>query len=689
MYDYLKTPASWILQTPRRPAVVSVTQVGFWALVRFEIPGWSKLSSGGCGLVQGSNSLSRGFDILAHAEGMECGVPRMHVGNCATAESCVTQHKNPTVQGAAEHAKELMPSVAAKTGEPRLMSVLLPIRSTHNTHVNSKSGDPSKLRHASTILLPPQPKLTSPPTTKEGVLRDLLGSIDGGAEAVATAPPQPKLASRPSTEVVPRDSGESSIDGGVEAEAVATFFFRDLLGSIDGGAEAVATAPPQPELASRPSTEVVPRDSGESSIDGGVEAEAVATAPPQPKLASRPSTEVVPRNPEESSIDGGAEAGAEATARAWELTPGSKLSFRVAACNEMGRGPFSIAAGLELRMPRKRDFELAKEMLKATDVKTFEKLLVELDALSERFDITAAEKDHEREIQNDIVRNRRNRSVLRELIADRSRVGERSGESRPRQTRFKELIDSQYNAARRAAAAEPGLMAQCGRYLCVSKALPPKPPAWSFKPLVHGREKCFVAQATPQLEDPWVFGHAAPSMSIRAKGRANSRHYASASDDTDTPGASSGSDESAASTGSPNADDGRVYGCPTSAALTPDLIRSGPDAAAWKRRSVASSFGLAAFFYFTYWFAQMYTPQPHRDFSGSAGHRPSITEAVVGTLFCAIAGAVAISDTGSNRDVHADLDSSRAARALLVRRGQHTEWGIREYILITLANLHE
>jgi hypothetical protein len=118
-----------------------------------------------------------------------------------------------------------------------------------------------------------------------------------------------------------------------------------------------------------------------------------------------------------------------------------------------------------------------------------------------------------------------------------------------------------------------------------------------------------VAQATPQLEDPWVFGHAAPSMSIRAKGRANSRHYASASDDADTPGASGGSDESAAPTGSPNADDGRVYGCPTSAALTPDLIRSGPDAAAWKRRSVASSFGLAAFFYLTYWFAQMYTPR--------------------------------------------------------------------------------
>jgi hypothetical protein len=211
VYDYLKTPASWILQTPRRPAVVSVTQVGFWALVRFEIPGWSKLSSGGCGLVQGSNSLSRGFDILAHAEGMECGVPRMHVGSCATAESCVTQHDNPTVQGAAKHAKELMPSVAAKTGEPRLMSVLLPIRSTHNTHVSK-----------STILLPPQPELTSPPTTKEGVLRDLLGSIDGGAEAVATAPPQPELASRPSTEVVPRDPGESSIDGGAEAEAVAT-----------------------------------------------------------------------------------------------------------------------------------------------------------------------------------------------------------------------------------------------------------------------------------------------------------------------------------------------------------------------------------------------------------------------------------------------------------------------------------
>jgi len=84
----------------------------------------------------------------------------------------------------------------------------------------------------------------------------------------------------------------------------------------------------------------------------------------------------------------------------------------------------------------------------------------------------------------------------------------------------------------------------------------------------------------------------------------------------------------------------------------------------------------------------VYAPH-HQGFAGSAEHRPSITGAVVDTLLCAIAGAVAIPDTGSNRDVHADLDSSRAARALLVRRGQHTEWGIREYILITLANLYE
>ena len=483
VYDYLKAPASWLLRTPPRPVVVSVKQVGFWALVRFEIPAWSELRLGGCGddcgdcgSIHGSNSLSNGFDILTHAEGMECGVPRMHVGSCATARAVAEDaKKNETIRAAAQHAQRLIPNnEAAKPGEPRFVSVLLPIRSTHNVESTPASTSPS--RDLPTLLMPPQPEMP--------ISKDDLGGL-------------------PLSEGVLRDLG----DGGAEAKA-----------TVRGGAEAEATASDQ---------------------------------------------------------------------LAWELTPGSTVSFRVAACNEMGRGPFSTAASLTLRMPREGDFERGKELLEAASVESFEERLAGIDALS-------AKEQHHKEITNDAILNRRYRSALRELIMDRSwEVGECTDTS-PR-LQFKQLVASRHatevakrkKAAERSAAAGSGLMALCG--LGSSKE-PKKPPTWSFEPLVQGNQtECFVARATPQLEDPWVVGHVVPA----------------------TPSTSNGETPLIAGEG------GTHWWCTHFAenlvkqlryVLNPDPIRSGPDAPSWKRRSLGATVGVGAFFYFTYWVAQLYTP---------------------------------------------------------------------------------
>ena len=486
VYDYLKAPASWLLRTPPRPVVVSVKQVGFWALVRFEIPAWSELRLGGCGedcgdcgSIHGSNSLSNGFDILTHAEGMECGVPRMHVGSCATARAVAEDAKeNETVRAAARHAQGLIPNEAAKPGEPRLVSVLLPIRSTHNVESTRAPASTSlsrdlPIRHI--LLMPPQPEM---PISKD----DLRGL--------------------PLSEGVLPDLG----DGGAEAKA-----------TVRGGAEAEATASDQ---------------------------------------------------------------------LAWELTPGSTVSFRVAACNEMGRGPFSTAANLTLRMPREGDFDCGKELLEAASVESFEERLAEIDALS-------AKEQHHKKIQNDEILNRRYRSALRELIMDRWEVGKCTDTSLRLQ--FKQLVASRHatevakreKAAERSAAAGSGLMALCG--LGSSKE-PKKPPTWSFKPLVQGNQtECFVARATPQLEDPWVVGHVVPA----------------------TPSTSNGESPLIAGGG------GTHWWCTRFAeklvkqlryVLNPDPTRSGPDAPSWKRRSLGATVGVGAFFYFTYWVAQLYTP---------------------------------------------------------------------------------
>ena len=164
-HQLIMMPVSVALGLPTRPTIVSVEQVGFSALVRFKIPEWRWLGS----RWSESNRFTNGFDILTHTDGMECGVPRMHVGDSATARATAyLRQTNENTREAARQAPTCAPS-CAEVEKAWELSVLLPIRSTNNieTHDDrlrriemqkNESGTdrPGISYRPPTLYLPPQ-----------------------------------------------------------------------------------------------------------------------------------------------------------------------------------------------------------------------------------------------------------------------------------------------------------------------------------------------------------------------------------------------------------------------------------------------------------------------------------------------------------------------------------------------------